>query len=164
MAYYLQGDYYQGDPFLGGLLKTVGRGISGAVGGFLGGGPIGAITGGVRAISGATFTRRTPQPTSLRTPVGAPVPRVSIGQRFRTAGQAMIPGGVEPFAAPPKKKYRRMNVTNDKALRRAVRRQQGFVKLAKKALQGTGYTVVSRSSRARKVNVRESGAGSVTVH
>lgn len=62
------------------------------------------------------------------------------------------------------KKRRRMNVTNDKALRRAVRRTDGFVKLAKRALRGTGYTVVSKSSRARRVNVRESGAGSVTVH
>lgn len=36
---------------------------------------------------------------------------------------------------------RRMNPANPKALRRAMRRTDGFVKLAKRALKGTGYAV-----------------------
>lgn len=38
-------------------------------------------------------------------------------------------------------KNRRMNVANPRALRRAMRRTDGFVKLAKRALKGTGYAV-----------------------
>ena len=164
MAYYLQGDYYQGDPFLGGLIKGIGKVAVGAATGFLGGGPVGAITGGIRAVTGAMTTTRVTAPT-IRTPTGT-MPRITravTGTGTQTATQPVV---FDPKTGKTsvRKKYRRMNVTNDKALRRAVRRQAGFVKLAKKALQGTGYTVVSRSSRARKVNVRESGAGSVTIH
>ena len=36
---------------------------------------------------------------------------------------------------------RRMNVANPRALRKAIRRTSGFVKLAKRALKGTGYAV-----------------------
>lgn len=36
---------------------------------------------------------------------------------------------------------RRMNVANPKALRKALRRTDGFVKLAKRSLKGTGYAV-----------------------
>jgi hypothetical protein len=61
------------------------------------------------------------------------------------------------------RKRRRMNVTNPKALRRAIRRQTGFVKLARRALKGTGYTIVSRGSRRPRTVVKESGPGSVTV-
>jgi hypothetical protein len=62
------------------------------------------------------------------------------------------------------KKRRRMNVANPKALRRAIRREQGFVKLARRALKGTGYRITTtRSARPRTVQVRESGPGNVVV-
>jgi hypothetical protein len=64
----------------------------------------------------------------------------------------------------PKRSGRRMNVGNAKALRRAIRRQTGFVKLARRALQGTGYSIVSKGSRRPKTVVREHGAGGVIVH
>ncbi|GAJ04430.1 unnamed protein product, partial [marine sediment metagenome] len=60
------------------------------------------------------------------------------------------------------RKRRRMNVTNAKALRRAIRRTDGFVKLAKRALKGTGYTVSRRGSgRRAPTTIVETGAGSV---
>lgn len=62
-----------------------------------------------------------------------------------------------------KRKQRRMNVANPKALRRAIRREAGFVNLARRALKGTKWKIVSQGSgRARgpKVIV-ESGPGSV---
>jgi len=163
MAYY-QGDYYRGDP---GLLGFLGKTIKGAATGFITGGPLGAIGGAVkthlrpqtsvaRAPSSATFTRWA-QPTTIAAPqISPPGPAI----------MPMMPPGlkISPTTGMPVKRRRRMNVTNDKALRRAVRRTDGFVKLAKRALRGTGYTVVSKSSRARRVNVRESGAGGVTVH
>lgn len=40
-----------GDPFLGKLLGGVGKVLKGAVGGFLGGGPMGAITGAIGAVA-----------------------------------------------------------------------------------------------------------------
>lgn len=153
MSYY-QGDYYQGDPFLGGLVRTVGRVATGVIGTVVPG-PVGTAIG---RIGGSIFTRRAPQPRTLQ-PVSPAMPMMPRYQPPRAAQPVAIgPDGM------PKKKRRRMNVTNDKALRRAVRRTDGFVKLAKRALRGTGYSVVSKSSRARRVNVRESGAGGVTVH
>lgn len=56
---------------------------------------------------------------------------------------AALPGG-SPFIE--RKKYRRINPGNVKALRRAMRRQDAFVKLAQSALKGSGYSV-SRSKK-----------------
>lgn len=51
---YYRGDYYRGDPGLfgsiGKALKSVGRVAIGAVKGFATGGPLGAVTGGARAL------------------------------------------------------------------------------------------------------------------
>lgn len=60
---------------------------------------------------------------------------------------------------------RRMNVGNAKALRRSIRRVNGFVNLAKRSLKGTGYKIVTTGStrRQRPVHIRESGPGSVSV-
>ncbi len=47
-----------------------------------------------------------------------------------------------------RRKRRKMNMGNIKALKRAMRRQDGFVKVAKKALKGSNFVVVSRASQA----------------
>ncbi len=63
-------------------------------------------------------------------------------------------------------KRRRMNVGNTRALRRAMRRTDGFVRLAKRALKGSKWKIVTASSGRRstpRVQVTESGPGSVTV-
>jgi len=52
---------------------------------------------------------------------------------------AAAPGGIPLFS--PKRKYRRMNAGNVKALKRAMRRQDAFIKLANDALKGSGYSV-----------------------
>ena len=70
------------------------------------------------------------------------------------AGPAMGPGGFQyPQECCPTGYHldkrtrtrcvrnRRMNVANPKALRKALRRTDGFVKLAKRSLKGTGYAV-----------------------
>jgi len=44
------------------------------------------------------------------------------------------------------RKRRRMNVGNVKALRRATRRTDGFVRLARSSLKNTGFKVVSKSA------------------
>lgn len=139
---------YRGDP---GILGSIGRFVSGGISGFVSGGPWGAVRGATR---GLTSRSSRPSATSIVMPGGSM--RGIIGSRGKPTAQAKMLGA--------KKKSRRMNVANPKALRRAIRREQGFVKLAKKALKGTGYRVVSASSQRKRVQVRESGAGSVTVH
>lgn len=60
-------------------------------------------------------------------------------------------------------KIRRIDVGNAKALRRSIRREDGFAKLAKRALRGSRFKVVAASSGSRRGprTIVESGAGSV---
>lgn len=145
MSYYGQGDYYgQGGlgSFLGGALKTVAR----AATGFVTGGPAGAIGGVVSSLV----------PSSRPAPGGGlQIPSVTVRPG------AFLPGGT-PLVSFGKKR-RRMNYANGRALARANRRVDGFVRLARKSLQHTGYKIVSKSAGKRPVNIRESGPGSVNV-
>lgn len=167
-AIYLRGDYrrFRGDPGVFGFLKKT---VVGAAKGFVTGGPVGAVTGGARAALGREAPRPSVQPTAL--PGGGvlapPSTRItSIAPVRGLSGyvQRLVPGGKTGYEYTMAPRRRRMNVANPKALRRAIRRQAGFVKLARRALKGTGYTIVTRGARSRKaVHVRESGPGSVHV-
>ena len=143
MSYYTgQGDYYsgKGDPglfsFLGKAVGTVAR-----VGTSMLPGPVGAI--------GRTFTSKLPS-FAPKAPVGPAVPRISLPTTTRgySPGKpvATTPMGMPYFV---KKRGRRMNYGNVKALRRADRRIDGFVGVARKALKHTNYKVVSRSAGSR---------------
>lgn len=143
-----QGDYlggYRGDPgffgFLGRAAKKVGGALLGATGQIMPG-PGGIVARAAsRALSGGF-------PGS-----GGP-PGLPLGP-MRPMGLGEMQTG---------RKRKRMNVTNPKALRRAIRRQAGFVKLAQRALKGTGYRITTRGAgRRRPISVRESGPGSVVV-
>lgn len=142
MSYYGAGDYY-GAGGLGSFFGGLARGAVGfATGGI--GGAVGAIArpGGL------------PRPGSLRMPGGV---RMNPG--------AALPGGV-PLFEKPRKRYRRMNVTNPKALRRANRRVDGFVKEVKKSLKHTNYQLVTKGSRSRGAKrapsvIVETGPGGV---
>jgi len=89
--------------------------------------------------------------------VGTPPPRT---KPFVTPGM----GGprLDPRTGLPMKR-RRINPANPKALRRAIRRQAGFVKLARRALKGSGYQIVSRGSRRPAIKIQEAGRGDVVV-
>ena len=131
MSYYGTGDYYlAGDP---GLFSSIGGFVKGAVGGLITGGPIGAITGGIRGISSGGSGRFVP-------PVAIP--------RFGGGGSPSVPS-IDPRTGRPRKKYRRMNYGNTKALKRANRRIDGFVGEARKALKHTNYKIVSKSAGKR---------------
>ncbi len=87
------------------------------------------------------------------TPLGGPIAAATTF--FKPGGRFPIPrrGGRAPVleAMPDgtvRRKRRRTNFGNIKALKRAMRRQDGFVKVAKKALEGSNFTVVSRASQA----------------
>jgi len=168
---------YQGDPGLGSFFKKALGGIffkkaAPVALGYVTGGPVGAAMALAGQIRGGrlppTYTppryerggplRRVP-PAQLQTyPGGTRMAALGLPSATQIA-QRLVPGGATGFA-----KRRRMNVANPKALRRAIRRQAGFVKLARKALKGSGYTIVTRGSgRRRPINIREAGSGSVTV-
>lgn len=69
-------------------------------------------------------------------------------------------GGVETYC----KAKRRIDPGNVKALRRSHRRDDQFIRLAKRATKGTKWKVVSRAStttKAPKTVIVESGRGSV---
>lgn len=136
---------YRGDPgFLGALGKIAG-GVLGVAGGILPGpvGTIAKIGAGVlrptRRVAAPPPTRMMPafpgrRPTPFRRmapPVGAVAPAV-------TPAEARAMGMVA--------RRRRMNYGNTRALTRASRRIDGFVKVARRALKHTNYKVVSKSA------------------
>lgn len=153
----MRGDYgrrrpsrMRGDPGFFDFLKKGVRTIAGVAGQVLPG-PFG-VPG--RIVSGALNGGGMRMPGVQE--IGA---RVGTYETKGVEGAVKIRKDGKPYKRP------RMNVANPKALRRAIRREQGFVKLARRALKGTGYVVARRgASRARpRVTVRESGPGSVSV-
>lgn len=137
MGYYARGDYYRGDPFIGALI----------------GGAAKSLGIGKLVAKGASWLGKRISPSSVKkataivgTAVAAPVLTAAAGSFLpaRTQGGAMPvnigPLGINPGAALPggeplfswgTKKRRKMNPLNPKALRRAVRRAEGFEKFAK---------------------------------
>lgn len=146
MPYYGAGDYYG----RGGLLDVLKKGVStvarGAVG-FVTGGPAGAISSVASALLPQT---RTPQPPQFRVPSATVTP------------SAFLPGGTPLISFG--RRRRRMNYANGRALTRANRRVDGFVRMARKSLQHTGYKIVSKSAgkgkRPTTINV-ETGPGGI---
>jgi len=148
MPYYLQGDYYrgdyyQGDPFIGGLIGRaaarlgIGRAVAKA-----GRWALGKITPGtVKTAAGVTATAAVPVVASriLTRTAGPDQMPVQIGPLGIDPGSA-LPGG-QPLFRWGRKKYRRMNPLNPRALKRALRRAEGFEKFARRtvnALYKTG--------------------------
>lgn len=147
------GDYktygYAGDPgFLSGLWRVVKKVARPIIGGLIGG-PVGAVIGG------AVATGTAPRPPAMPTPPPGTVGGAVSFPGGVTVSGAMVPGapGAGVAGACPSGYHqakdgsgrwvrnRRMNVANPKALRKAIRRTDGFVKLAKRALKGTGFAV-----------------------
>jgi hypothetical protein len=144
MGYYGMGDYYRGqargdyyrmrgDPGIFGLLagtvlKYGARLLTKVVKPAVAMGTGGIIAGGIPKITQA-----------LQGPV-----TVNPG--------AILPGGKPfiEFGGGGSGKRRRMNPANAKALRRAIRREQAFIKLARRSLKGTGITIGRTASFARK--------------
>lgn len=153
MAYHGLGTLsQQGDPF---IHKRIFGGIKGVIGGFAKGGPLGAFRGGLRGLAtGGSKPGRQPFRIALGRPLGLRdvSPPILVGPGGGPGVLAGIPPGVaiDPMTGLPTKKRKRINPANPKALRRAIRRTSGFVKLAKRALKGTGFRIVSSGSRARR--------------
>lgn len=150
MGDYYRGDYYRGDPgFFGSLFKGIGKIAGALIGRTPVGMAVGAIAGGLKMTQPGTM----PAPTSAGGGLSLPGP-------FRVHPTRILPGG-KPFVTreggacqpgfhlnkggPNPGSYcvrnRSMNPANPKALRRAIRRERGFVVLAKRVLRGTGMTI-----------------------
>lgn len=155
MSYYGAGDYYGAGglgSFLGGVVRTVG----GAVGGFATGGITGAIGGAIRGATGGSAQPRLS--SSGRKQLVVPPVAITPG--------AFLPGGEPLVSMAGGRRRRRMNYANGKALTRANRRVDGFVRLARKSLKHTNYKIVtkqasSRSSRRSPSIMVETGPGSI---
>lgn len=148
---------HRGDPGLFGFLGKVAKGALGIAGGVLPG-PL----GGIARYAGRMFSTPAAQPRFA--PSRAPMMQAMPGGRpisgFKGFMQRAVPGGATGFFP----KRRRMNPGNAKALRRAIRRTDAFVKLARRSLKGTGYTIARRTSARRPaISIRERGPGGVTV-
>lgn len=170
MSYYAAGDYYMAGDLFGSIFSGIKK-VAGAVGSVIPG-PIGTAASLLAGVGGSSHP-------AAQTATTLQLPQVSVGGISTPAVGITLPhftGGTVSSTASPKGgtvrlkkdgtpyKRRTMNVANARALRRAIRREAGFVKLARRALKGTGYTIKSRgSSRARPINIRETGPGSVNV-
>ncbi len=154
MSYY-QGDFYQGDPFFGGLFTRLGRGIVSGVKGAIGfGGRSQAIVRGV--LPGGTGMTGAIQTVARR--AGAIVAKHPVLSAAGAAGTIGLLGGmggekaISMMGAPgvgakgfhmskPRRgvashlvRNRHMRVTNPRALKRALRRAHGFARLAMKTI------------------------------
>lgn len=121
MPYYRgDGNYYRGDPFLGALVGgLVGKAAKWAVG----------------RIGGGAAKRRVSNLPGIGAVTGSLIPTIpSIPTPFGTINPGNIFPGGEPFITPSGKRYRRMNPLNPKALRRALRRAEGFEKFARRTV------------------------------
>jgi hypothetical protein len=139
MGDYYRGDYYQGDPgffsFLGGLAKK-------AVGLIPGVGPI--ASSAIGALSGGTSKMVKMAPGMAIQKIGPIVTRIAKrpGVRMGALGAAGLAAGYgasrvlgkSGAASIPGRRRRRMNVCNPRALRRSIRRTQGFAKLAMRTI------------------------------
>ena len=106
---------------------------------------VGGWLGGVvkRTIAGISRKAGAPSIMPPAAPIGFAPLKNPPGQKpvpgIKGKVQRILPGGATGYF-----KRRRMNVANPKALRRAIRRTDGFVKLARRTLKGTGFTVARR--------------------
>lgn len=137
MGYYARGDYYRGDPFIGALIggaaKSLGLGkvVSKAarwVGSRISPSSVKKATAvlGTTAVAAPVLTMGGGMLPARTTNVPAPINIGPLGIN----PSAALPGG-EPLFSWGTKKRRRMNPLNPKALKRAVRRAEGFEKFAK---------------------------------
>jgi len=129
MAYFGGSQNMRGDPGFFDTLFKVGKRVIGAA---IGATPVGA---GIAALSGPPRAQQ--QQTVFTAPSPFAIPR--IGKT--TAQKTVI--NAQGF---PVRRRRRMNAGNAKALRRAVRRTDAFVRLSRSALKNTGFKIVSKSA------------------
>jgi hypothetical protein len=127
---YLRAYQAKGDPFLGGLIKGIGR-------------IVGAVTGLSRPGIGMHLPNTLPG-------LGKAVGKFPGGKKgAMIAGGGLLAGGAvgSMMGMGGGRRYKRMNVGNVKALRRSMRRVQGFAKLAKSTMTFTQHHRMKKRKR-----------------
>jgi len=148
MSYYGAGDYYGAGGWFTDLIGG-GLGVIGSVIPGVGGDIVSKVGGWIKG--GTKNNPPQPQvipitPSTMPISMAGPPPTIQPTPGIKGTIQRIVPGGATGYEVVIGKKRRRMNVGNAKALRRAIRREQGFVKLARRALKGTGYRITTRGS------------------
>lgn len=147
---YYRGDYYRGDPFIGGLIGAAARkiGIGGAVakaGRWL----VKKVTpGAVKTAAGVAGAGATAITIAGGIPRTTGTMPVNIGPLGIDPGSA-LPGG-QPLFTWGRRRYRRMNPLNPKALKRALRRAEGFEKFARRTVNALYTTRDGRRTKKFK--------------
>jgi len=128
-----------GDPGFFGTLGSIFKKAVPVAAGLGLGGPLGALA--ANALARRRGGRQAPMAT---TSIFKPPTAVQL--------RGFLPGGAKPGISFIRddgtvgRKRRRIDYGNTRALRRAVRRTDGFVRIAKSALKNTGFKIVSKSS------------------
>lgn len=99
----------------------------------------------VKAVSGAIASGAVGAGISAAWPGGSAPPGSAKVPGMKGRIQRFLPGGQTGYY-----RRRRMNPANPKALKRAIRREQGFIKLARRTLKGTGYSISRRGIASKK--------------
>jgi len=116
------GNYYKGDPWL----PVLGAALKG-------------VAGGLVKKAGRWVGRQTVGGLAAKTAVAVAAPvavsRATRGKEIVIDVDAALPGG-QPFMRlqGERRKYRRMNPLNPKALKRGIRRLEGFEKFARSTM------------------------------
>jgi len=149
---YYRGDYYRGDPgIFGGIAKFLGGAVKRVAGTALSLTPVGRIA--TTAIGAIASRARQGRGVIGSVAPALPFSAGGTGLMLRPPPIRMFGGGEvisgSSSTAPGVmfgRKRRRMNVANVKALRRAIRRSRGFVKLARKTVGVFGLSVQRRGA------------------
>ena len=148
MSYYLAGDYYRGSrgDFFGAIGGAIGKAVQvfrPAISAVAKLSPIGALISGAAGIVSRIPTPAGGFPLMPKGfSTGRPVPFTNVG----FAGGGCGPGfHLAKSGSGRCARNRSMNPANPTALRRAIRREQAFVVLARRVLKGTGITIGRRS-------------------
>jgi hypothetical protein len=147
---YYRGDYYRGDPFLGALAGAAIKKVGGAALRALGKTGAKTVGGGLARVAAGAGTVAAAAPI-----ISAAIPRAATGSMPISLG----PIGIDPMSALPggrplftfgQKKRRKMNPLNPKALRRALRRSEGFEKMAARTVNSLYKVIDGRKVRTFK--------------
>jgi len=157
---YSTGGYgYAGDPGLFSFLGKIVKKAAPVLGRFFG--PVGTVVGAAIGASEAAkmlIPAPPPVPGAGAMPGMGILPAVGqvVGGALVGAAQAGMAPGVCPVGFHPRKdkrlpfkcvRNRRMNIANPRALRRGMRRVQGFEKLARKTISFTRRVKMKKRSR-----------------
>lgn len=129
------------------ITRPLGRAVSAAA-------TAATIVGGVQAVRGIAGGGGGGLPTLPGLGGLPPIPSFGPGGPRMQMGamNGACPPGFHPDKATGTKcvRNRRMNPANPAALRRAIRREAGFIKLARRTLKGTGVVIGRRSVGKKK--------------